>query len=139
MALLMRYLKIKIGLLNIMSELVNKYAKLVISAGNTVGHAVANSVTESFASPEKEKAEAPAESNGYQTGFVIGISLYFIWLVIFAAGAAVQSYRYNVNINSGTALTVLYVLLAFLFPYFYYPFYTFFLCNSKGGQNGGRR
>jgi hypothetical protein len=136
----MQYLRIKIGPLNIMTDLVNKYAKLVRGAGNTVGHAVADTVREPFASPEKEKkGEAVVESDAYQTGYVIGISLYFIWLVVFASGAATQSYRYNLNVGTGVPLTVLYLVLAFLFPFFYYPFYTFFLCNGKGGQHGGRR
>lgn len=126
-----------------MSNLVNNYVKVVRGAGDSVGRAVANTVKESFASPERrskdEKSEDSTESTAYQTGFVLGITFYFIWLVVFAAGAAVQSYRYNLNVNTGSALTFLYVFLAFLFPFFYYPFYTFFLCNAKGGQAGGRR
>ena len=144
MAWPMRYLKIKIAALNIMSNLVDKYAKLVKGAGDTVGHAVAGTVAEPFASPEHNgkgdnSQKAAAESSSYQAGFMIGVTFYFIWLMIFASGAGVQSYRYNLNANTGTPLTILYVVLAFLFPFFYYPFYTFFLCNSKGGQNGGRR
>ena len=124
-----------------MSNLVNNYVKVVRGAGDSVGRAVANTVKESFASPEKKskKEDDAIEFDGYQSGYVIGISLYFIWLVIFAAGAATQSYRYNLNVGTGMPLTILYLVLAFIFPYFYYPFYTFFLCNSKGGQNGGRR
>ena len=137
MALLMQCLRIKIPLLNIMTDLVNKYAQMVRGAGNTVGQAVADTVREPFASPEK--GEEAVESTAYQAGYVIGISLYFIWLVIFASGAATQCYRYNLSISTGVPLTVLYVVLAFLFPFFYYPFYTFFLCNSRGGQHGGRR
>jgi hypothetical protein len=141
MAWQMRSLRIKIAAVNIMSDVVNKYVKLVKGAGETVGKAVADTVTESFASPEKKskKEDDATESDGYQSGYVIGISLYFIWLVIFAAGAATQSYRYNLNVGTGMPLTILYLVLAFIFPYFYYPFYTFFLCNSKGGQSGGRR
>jgi hypothetical protein len=126
-----------------MSDIVNKYVKLVKGAGETVGKAMGDTVTESFASPGRrskdEEVDVSTESSAYQTGFVIGISLYFIWLVVFAAGAATQSYRYNLNVNTSPGLTFLYVVLAFFFPMFYYPFYTFFLCNSKGGQGGGRR
>ena len=124
-----------------MSNLVNNYVKVVRGAGDSVGRAVANTVKESFASPEKEKkkGEEAVESDAYQSGYVIGISLYFVWLVVFASGAATQSYRYNLNVGTGLPLTLLYLVLAFLFPFFYYPFYTFFLCNAKGGQAGGRR
>jgi len=119
-----------------MTDLVNKYVNVVKGAGNSVGHAIASSAGESFASPEQDTV-APASSD-YQGGYIIGISVYFIWLVIFAAVAATQSYRYNLDVGTGVPLTLLYLVLAFLFPFFYYPFYTFFLCNSKG-QNGGRR
>ena len=126
-----------------MSDIVNKYVKLVKGAGETVGQAMGDTVTESFASPGRAtkdgEVDVSAESSTYQTGFVIGISLYFVWLVVFASGAATQSYRYNLNIGTGMPLTILYLVLAFFFPFFYYPYYTFFLCNSKGGQSGGRR
>ena len=138
MAWPMQYLRIKIAVLNIMSNLVNNYVKVVKGAGDSVGRAVANTVKESFASPG-DTAATPAESNTYEITFMLGVLFYFVWLVIFASGAATQSYRYNLNVGTGMPLTIFYLVLAFIFPFFYYPFYTFFLCNSKGGQNGGRR
>ena len=120
------------------SSLLGAAVNNIKNSASAVGKIAATTVagTEPFSSDKKAKEETV--STTYVLTFQIAVLLYFIWLIAFATGAAVQSYRYNLNVSTGSALTFLYVTLAFLFPFFYYPYYTFFLCNNKG-QTGGRR
>jgi len=73
------------------------------------------------------------------------VILFIVWQLIFALGGALQSYLYNQTIGTNGFLTIIYMILCFMFPYFYYPFYTFFLHGgvnalpSSTGQYGGKR
>jgi len=65
------------------------------------------------------------EENYFLSLSVVLIYLFFV--IAFSVGAAVLSYRYNRSVGTGSAATVVYMLLAFLFSYFYYPFYALVL------------
>lgn len=77
-------------------------------------------------------------------------SLLGLAIALFAAvGAARQSYCYNVYIGNTDGVAILFAILCFFFPQFYYPFYAIFLnpvCDLGrknkgvlGGLIGGRR
>jgi hypothetical protein len=69
--------------------------------------------------------------------------------ILVAFGAARQSYCYNIYIGNTEGEAILFAILCFLFPQFYYPFYALFLnpvCDLgkknkgiMGGLIGGRR
>lgn len=68
------------------------------------------------------------------------VILFIVWQIVFALGGALQSYMYNQSIGTHQFIAFLYIVLSFLFPYFYYPYYTFFLSGRQGGngrQNNG--
>jgi hypothetical protein len=62
--------------------------------------------------------------------------LYAIFLFAFSVGAAVLSYNYNCRLGTSSTLTVVYVILAFTFSSFYYPYYAFMLSpvQAKGNR-----
>jgi hypothetical protein len=51
------------------------------------------------------------------------IFIYMIFIALFSIGAATLSYNYNVSIGTSGTMTVVYVILSFLFSSFYYPYY----------------
>ena len=68
--------------------------------------------------------------------------------LIAAVGAARQSYCYNIYIGNTDGVAILFAILCFFFPQFYYPFYAILLnpvCDlgkknkGLGGLIGGRR
>jgi len=59
------------------------------------------------------------------------VLIYLFFVLSFSVGAAVLSYRYNRSIGTGSTPTVIYMMLAFLFSYFYYPFYVLVLSSRK--------
>ena len=69
--------------------------------------------------------------------------------LIAAVGAARQSYCYNIYIGNTEGVAILFAILCFFFPQFYYPFYAMLLnpvCDLGrknkgvlGGLIGGRR
>ena len=73
------------------------------------------------------------DSVGYS---LVVVLVYLLFVISFSVGAAVLSYRYNSAVGSGSTATVVYVILAFLFSYFHYPYYALFL--SRSGKNSRR-
>jgi hypothetical protein len=67
------------------------------------------------------------------------IIFYMVFIIAFGIGAAILSYHYNVSIGTSGGMTVTYVILAFLFSSFYYPYYAIFLNPLVKTQRGGRR
>ena len=80
-----------------------------------VGNALANTNIESFENEEPQ---------GLSLAVVV---IYLFFVISFSVGAATLSYRYNVAAGTGGGLTALYAVLAFIFSYFYYPFYALVL------------
>lgn len=75
----------------------------------------------------------PESFQNQPEGLSLTVVLIYLFIVIsFSVGAATLSYRYNVAAGTGGVLTGVYMVLAFLFSYFYYPFYALVL---KGGKN----
>ena len=96
---------------------------------------------EGFADSSQINKEAIAS-----VGFIILLGMLFA--IANAFGAAYQSYCYNIYIGNTSGVAVVYSILCFFFPHFYYPFYALFLnplClmkpKNKGflGLLGGRR
>jgi hypothetical protein len=77
------------------------------------------------------------------------VLLMFVLSILVAFGAARQSYCYNIYIGNTEGVAILFGVLCFFFPHFYYPFYALFLnpvCDLGkknkgvlGGLVGGRR
>ena len=86
-----------------------------------IGSALANTGAESFTNEEPQGLS------------LMAVLIYLFFVMAFSIGAAVLSYRYNVAAGTGTVLTSVYMVLAFLFSYFYYPFYALVL-SRKGGR-----
>ena len=84
---------------------------------------------------------------GSQAEDVLGVSiigLLFIVIIAIAVcyGAARLSWCYGTYNGDSTTSKVIFSVLCFLFPNFYYPFYALFLnplCGRTKNQSGGRR
>lgn len=60
--------------------------------------------------------------------YSISVLLFYVmFLFAFSIGAAVLSYNYNCRLGTSSTLTVVYVVLAFVFSSLYYPYYAFAL------------
>jgi len=78
--------------------------------------------------------------DGTNDSYILSLSIVLIYLfavMAFSVGAAVLSYRYNIDAGTGSTATVVYMILAFLFSYLYYPFYALVL--TKNGSKNVRR
>ena len=62
----------------------------------------------------------------YKTSLLL-VFIYIVYTLLFSYGAARLSYNYNLNIGTSSGMTVLYVILCFLFSGFYYPYYAIML------------
>lgn len=76
-------------------------------------------------------------------GFGI-FSIFFIIIIaiVFCYGAARLSWCYNTFNGEGSATKMIFSVLCFFFPNFYYTFYALFLdpvCGRVKNQSGGRR
>ena len=89
----------------------------------------------------------PAHANALRGMSMAVIVLYLLFIVVFSAGAASLSYKYNISIGNSFGLSVLYSALSFVFSSLYYPYYAFML-NPVGtvpsilgsqNQKGGKR
>lgn len=99
-----------------------------------------------FSSPSRESFQSPeiSESVELTTGetylneatITLIVIVYIFLQIVFSVGAAVQSYIYNKIIGTGDVLTVIYMILCFIFSAFYYPYYTFVL---GGGASAPQR
>lgn len=77
----------------------------------------------------------------------MGFSLFVVIFIVIIAiavcyGAARLSWCYNTFYGADSASKVIFSVLCFLFPNFYYPFYALFLdpvCGRTKNQSGGRR
>ena len=78
-------------------------------------------------------AIAGGDKDGFQGNKAVGeasimvVFIYIAGLLAFSVGAAILSYNYNRRCGTGSTMTVVYVLLAFIFSSFYYPYYAFML------------
>ena len=77
----------------------------------------------------------------------MGIGVFVIVFIIIIAflvcyGAARLSWCYNTFYGESTGSKVIFSVLCFIFPNFYYPFYALFLdpvCGRVKNQSGGKR
>jgi hypothetical protein len=62
--------------------------------------------------------------------------LYGMFLLALSTGAALLSYNYNRSVGTSSTLTVVYVILSFLFSSLYYIYYAFVLSpvQAKGNR-----
>jgi hypothetical protein len=87
-------------------------------------------------------ARGATPSMGFGMSFFIGIILIFLFAILFCYGAARLSWCYNTFYGESSATKMIFSLLCFFFPNFYYPFYALFLdpvCGRVKNQVGGRR
>ena len=70
-------------------------------------------------------ATAPAE--GVLVSTVAGFFLMIIFLIAYCYGSAKLSWCYNSYYGATTSTKVMFSILCYCFPSFYYPFYAFFL------------
>jgi len=62
----------------------------------------------------------------------------FIWMIVFSYGAAQLSYCYNImNGNAGSA--IMWAVVCFFFPAFYYPYHALFLQKCVPAFVGGKK
>jgi len=117
---------------------VRKVATMVVKSNERSGFQSGSSLASTIVSVSQNTStktqELPDES--FLTALVI---FFLVWQIIFALGGAVQSYMYNQSIGTQPFLAFVYILLSFLFPYFYYPYYTFFLSGREGGNSNSRQ
>jgi len=75
-------------------------------------------------------------------GMGIAAMIFILIIAFFVCyGAARLSWCYNTFYGESTSIKVIFSLLCFIFPYYYYPFYALFLdpvCGRKA-QVGGKR
>ena len=74
--------------------------------------------------------------------FFIVIILIFVYAFLFCYGAARLSWCYNTFYGESSATKVIFSILCFFFPNFYYPLYAVFLdpvCGRVKNQVGGSR
>ena len=84
---------------------------------------------------------------GNQAENVLGFSIFAILLILIIGilvcyGAARLSWCYGTYNGDSTTSKVIFSVLCFFFPNFYYPFYALFLnpvCGRTKNQSGGRR
>ena len=79
---------------------------------------------------------------GFGMSFFMSIILIFVFAFFFCYGAARLSWCYNTFNGGSSATKMIYSLLCFFFPNFYYPFYALFLdpvCGRVKNQVGGKR
>lgn len=84
---------------------------------------------------------------GNQAENFLGFSIFAILLILIIAflvcyGAARLSWCYGTYNGDSTTSKVIFSVLCFFFPNFYYPFYALFLnpvCGRTKNQSGGRR
>jgi hypothetical protein len=102
----------------------------------------------------EEDASGNVVVNTQELAKVLGLLSLYVFLgivlsILVAFGAARQSYCYNIYIGNDQGVAILFAVLCFFFPHFYYPFYALFLnpvCDLGrknkgvlGGLIGGRR
>ena len=95
----------------------------------TVGNYVTN-VAAAVAGHEGFTANHPDAPRLYKTSMTF-IVIYLGFLILFGAGAASLSYRYNVAAGTSAVMTGVYATLAFMFSSFYYPFYALVLQKRR--------
>ena len=112
---------------------VRKVATLIVKSNTTSGFQSGSLLGSKIVSVSQDTStkryEPPDES--FISALVI---LFILWQIVFALGGALQSYMYNESIGTHPFIAFLYIVLSFLFPYFYYPYYTFFLSGREGGN-----
>ena len=116
---------------------VRKVATLIVKSNTTSGFQSGSTLAATVASAKTLTQETSTKTQELpDESFLTALVIFFlVWQIIFALGGAVQSYMYNQSIGTQPFVAFLYILLSFLFPYFYYPYYTFFLSGRQGGNN----
>jgi hypothetical protein len=67
------------------------------------------------------------------------LALAFIYMVLYAYGAASLSYNYNLYVGNTGGIVWVYTILSFIFSSLYYPFYAVFLSPALGrAPNSGQ-
>jgi hypothetical protein len=94
-----------------------------------VGNYVTN-VAAAIAGHEGFSANHPDAPALYRSSMTF-IVVYLVFLILFGAGAASLSYRYNVAAGTSAVMTGVYTTLAFLFSSLYYPYYALVLQRRK--------
>jgi hypothetical protein len=88
----------------------------------------------------------PSSSPSFLSGFsIVIVIIIFLSVFLYSFGAAKLSWCYNSSQGTGTALKLLYAILAYFFSAMYYPFYAFALDDNcqmpapRANLVGGRR
>jgi len=117
---------------------VRKVATMIVKSNQRSGFQSGSSLPSTIVSVSQNTStktyEPPDES--FISALVI---LFILWQIVFALGGALQSYMYNQSVKTHPFIAFLYIVLCFLFPYFYYPYYTFFLTGREGGNSNSRQ
>lgn len=137
-------------LLQIISKHIRKMEYL--NAAVRYGSKVANKFlgVEGFTEDNTGNIVVKTEKIASAGGVMLPYMLFLIIIsILISFGAARQSYCYNIYIGNTDGVAILFSILCFFFPHFYYPFYALFLnpvCDlvkknkgSVGGLIGGRR
>ena len=95
----------------------------------TVGNYVTN-VAAAVVGHEGFSANHPDAPGLYKSSMTFMV-VYLVFLILFGAGAASLSYRYNVAAGTSAVMTGAYAVLAFLFSSFYYPYYALVLQKRR--------
>ena len=66
------------------------------------------------------------------TASMVFLGVAFIYMVMYAYGAASLSYNYNVYVGNTGGIVWVYTILSFIFSSLYYPFYAVFLSPPLG-------
>ena len=96
---------------------------------STVGNYVTN-VAAAVSGHEGFSANHPDAPHLYKSSMTF-IVIYLIFIILFGAGAASLSYRYNVAVGTSAVMTGAYAVLAFLFSSLYYPYYALVLQRRR--------
>ena len=96
---------------------------------STVGNYVTN-VAAAVSGHEGFSANHPDAPRLYNSSMTF-IVVYLIFIILFGAGAASLSYRYNVAVGTSAVMTGAYAVLAFLFSSLYYPYYALVLQRRR--------
>lgn len=82
---------------------------------------------------EASAKDASAEPVKYSTTtIVIVLAIVLAISIFYIGGAVVLSVNYNNYVGTSSGLRIVYGILVFFFPSFYYPFYAWFLNPVKG-------
>ena len=91
-------------------------------------------ILETFIVKNMKVSEAFTDASGNSvsiTGLVLLLLLIIVISIFYTFGAVSLSWNYNNYVGTSTGAKILYAILVFLFPSFYYPVYAWFLNPIK--------